>query len=94
MIDEFIEITYRVIAKDGFDEYIPTMLLPISKEVLVLEDVPEYVNIDITVSKWIERKAKNGKDFIVAYKINNNHFKVIARINGNMEERICETKHT
>lgn len=92
MIDQFIAMTQRIIARDGFDGYLPTLLLPNRKDVRVLEGVPSEENIDTVVANWVNRTANAGEDFIAAYKIDSNHFKVVSRIEGKTEERICEPK--
>jgi len=45
-ISSFADITRRVIASDGFDEYRPTVLYPARKHVLVLEGVPATTNLE------------------------------------------------
>jgi hypothetical protein len=39
-IDDFIAMTRRIIAKDGFEEYLPTLMLPQRRHVTVLEGLP------------------------------------------------------
>jgi len=39
IIESFIAITHRVIARDGFDGYLQTLMLPVAQEVLNLEGV-------------------------------------------------------
>jgi hypothetical protein len=90
MIDQFIAITRRLILRDGFDGYLPTLLIPGSKHVRVLEGVPGEQNIDAAVASWVNRTTNPGEDFIVAYKIDSSHFKVVSRVEGQTRERICD----
>ena len=39
-IDDFIAMTRRVIARDGFDDYLPTLVLPERRHIAVLEGMP------------------------------------------------------
>ena len=39
MLDQFVKMTQRIIAEDGFDNYLPTLLLPATREVRVLDQV-------------------------------------------------------
>jgi hypothetical protein len=41
IIESFVAITHRVIARDGFDEYLPTLMLPATHDLLVLEGAPQ-----------------------------------------------------
>lgn len=92
MIDQFIAMTRSLIARDGFDGYLPTLLLPARKDVRVLEGAPSSENVRTVVTDWVNRTVKPEEDFIVAYKIDSRHFTVISRLAGTTEERTCETE--
>ena len=36
MIDHFIEMTQSIIRKDGFSDYLPTLVLPQTRQIAVL----------------------------------------------------------
>lgn len=37
VVDTFVEITHRIIASQGFDGFLPTLLLPATKKIVALE---------------------------------------------------------
>ena len=69
-IAAFAEITRRVIARDGFDGYLPTVCVPARKHISVLESIPpeklDHVR-EIAIS-WAEKKAKPDEEYFLAYK--------------------------
>ncbi len=86
--DDFIAMTRRVIAKDGFDGYLPTLVLPARRHIAALEGVPPGVDVEAAAKKWANAKAGADEDYFLAFKIDPVHFKVIARRDGIEEERI------
>lgn len=88
-IDDFIAMTRRIITKDGFDGYLPTLMLPAHRHVSVLEGVPPKVDVEVAARRWAEREAKADDDFFLAFKLDAAHFKVVARLNGQVAERIA-----
>lgn len=89
MIEQFIAMTRRIIAHDGFEDYLPTLLLPSRKDVRVLEDVPSDEDIESVVESWVARIAAPEEDFLAAFKTNDTHFKVLARLNGKNSSVMC-----
>ena len=65
----FIRITQRIIDRDGFDGYLPTLLLPARKHIEVLEGVPPEVNIEEAARDWADRTAEASEDFFLAFKL-------------------------
>ena len=90
-LDEFIAMTQRIIAKDGFDDYLPTLVLPARRHIMVLESVPDTVNSEVAARKWAEDKAGSG-DFQLAFRIDARHFKAVERIAGKIEQRVVAVK--
>ena len=88
VIDDFVSITRRIISRDGFDAYLPTLLLPATKEVLVLEGAPNDASLPVTARRWAERRAGPEVDFVLAYKSDEWHFAVVARVGGAVQERV------
>jgi hypothetical protein len=80
------EITRRVIARDGFSEYLPTAYFPGRSHVAVLEGVPDDVDLEKATIDWATRKADPDEEFLVAFKVDASHFKVIRRAAGSFEE--------
>ena len=83
----FVVMTQRVIAKDGFDGYLPTFVLPARRHVAVLEGVPEHVDVAVAARRWAEDMA-GPDDFLLAYKLDSGHFQAIKRTAGAIEERV------
>jgi hypothetical protein len=89
MIDQFIAMTRRIIAKDGFQDYLPTLLLPSSKDVRVLEGVPDNEDLEKVVESWAARIAGPKEDYLAAFRFGDAHFKVLARLNGKNSSVVC-----
>ena len=68
-LPEFARITRRAIASDGFGGYLPTAMYPDRREVIVLEGVPEDVNVESAARRWAFERAKDGEEVHVAFKI-------------------------
>jgi hypothetical protein len=89
-IDDFIAMTRRIIAKDGFDDYMPTLVLPDRQHVAVLEGVPPDVDVEVAAKEWAGRKTEPDEDYFLAFKLDPAHFKVIARSNGKEYVRVAD----
>jgi hypothetical protein len=89
-IAAFAEITRRVIARDGFDGYLPTICVPARKYISVLEGIPpdklDHVR-EIAIA-WAEKKAKPEEDYFLAYKEDDDRFRVVHHFSGGAEERL------
>lgn len=88
-IDDFIAMTRRIIAKDGFDEYLPTLVLPGRRHVTVLEGMPPDVDAEAASRKWATSKAGENEDYFLAFKIDPARFKVVARLRGVEQECVA-----
>lgn len=91
--EAFIATTQKVIAEQGLDAYLPTLILEDGKriQVEVLQDVPEQVDIAVTAMAWAERVAKN-RDFLLAFRVDASRFNAVHRSNGVLNERIITVK--
>lgn len=90
MIKQFIAMTHRVIEEEGFEDYLPTLLLPQRQDVRVLDGIQEGDDIESQVMGWVERSVNEDEDFILAFKADASHFKVIARMDGISSESLCD----
>jgi hypothetical protein len=88
-IDDFIAMTRRIIAEDGFEEYSPTLVLPERRHVTVLEGMPSDVDPEAVSRKWATSKAGENEDYFLAFKIDPVQFKVVARLGGVEQERVA-----
>jgi hypothetical protein len=89
-VDEFARLTKKIIARDGFEDYLPTALYPSRRHIVVLEDVPEDADLEPIALEWAANGASAGEEFLVAFKIGSTTFKVIRRIGGSQEEAIFD----
>lgn len=87
VIETFVAITHRFIERDGFEEYLPTLLLPLTKKIMVLEGAPDDASLPRIAQRWAEENAGTNADYVVAFKSGDRHFGVIARIAGALHER-------
>jgi hypothetical protein len=87
-IEEFARITKRIIARDGFDGYLPTALYPGRKHVVVLEGVPPNSDLESIAVEWAAKGAVGDEEFLVAFKVGPNTFKVVRRHSRVQEERV------
>jgi hypothetical protein len=89
-IDEFARITKTIIARDGFDDYLPTALYPGRRHLVVLEGVPEGSDLEPIALEWAAKGAIGDEEFLVAFKIASTKFKVIRRYGGGHEEAVFD----
>ena len=89
MLDQFVKMTQRIIAEDGFDNYLPTLLLPATREVRVLDQV-EGDGESLGITEWLSEQVGQDEDFLVAFKAGDAHFMVVGRLGGQACERLCE----
>ena len=86
-VDEFAKITKKVIARDGFGDYLPTAFYPRRKEVLVLEGAPKGAGLERIALSWAKKSAHGDEEFLVAFKVGPAKFKIIRRHAGRQEEK-------
>jgi hypothetical protein len=80
--DAFIRMTRKVIADQGFENYLPTLVLPIRRTVIALENVSAGVDIEIASRQWAAAKVDDIEDFYLAFKVDHESVNVIARRDG------------
>jgi hypothetical protein len=88
LIDQFIEITKTIIESDGFADFLPTLLLPQQNVVRVLDDGPEDSDDENVAFEWASSIARDDEDYLLAFKLDKDHFKVIARLDGHRQEQV------
>lgn len=91
-IDDFIAMTRRIIAKDGIENYLPTLVLPDRRLITVLEGMPPDVDVEAASRTWASDQAGENEDYFLAFTIDAARFKVVARLGGVEHERIAESK--
>jgi len=87
-ISGFAEITRRVIARDGFDGYLPTLCLPERKNIKVLEGIPEsnFDEMRAIALEWADEAANHDEEYFLAYKEDSERFRVLHRDAEGTEE--------
>ena len=87
-LDEFASLTRRVIAEDGFEDYAPTAIYPGRSFLQVLSGASAVEDVEKAALDWAAKDARNGEEFLVAFKIGNDRFKVIRCIGPYSENEI------
>jgi transposase-like protein len=57
------------IERDGVEGYLPTLTLPASQDVIVLEGAPEDSSLPAIARRWASDRAGDEVDFLLAYKL-------------------------
>jgi hypothetical protein len=87
-IASFAEITRRVIARDGFEDYLPTVLYPARRQVLVLEGLPSDSDVEAVSLAWAQSNAVGNEQFFLAFKVSLTEFKIIRRNGPSLESQV------
>ncbi|WP_410499000.1 hypothetical protein [Chitinibacter sp. S2-10] len=81
-IEKFSEITKKIIADNGFDEFAPVACFPSRNEIRVLSGIPTNADIEKEVLSWAKSLLGECTEFLTAFKISNTQFKVIQYKSG------------
>ena len=87
-LDEFAASTRRVIAADGFEGYAPTVCSPSRRVIKVLAGIPADVDQERAALKWATDGANTHEEFLVAFKLDPQHFKIIRKIGPYSEDEV------
>ena len=87
-MDAFAAMTQRVIADDGFAQYLPTACYPDRRVLRVLEGAPESVDLERIALDWALDAAEGDEEVLVAFRVDAMHFKVVRRAEGAAEHRV------
>jgi hypothetical protein len=87
-IDEIAGMTRGIIAEDGFDGFLPVAIYPDRQVILALEGAPEGDGLEKIVLEWATAKAVGDEEFLVAFKVDSDLFKVIRRHGGAQTEAV------
>lgn len=85
-IGGFAAMNQRLIAEDGFDEYLPTACYPERRVLRVLEGAPSTVDLEAVALDWALAAAEGDEEVLVAFKVDAEHFKVMRRFGGQTEQ--------
>lgn len=87
-LDNFAELTQRIIATQGFADFQPTACFPSRREVRVLSDLPAGQDAEVSSMDWARGLAEPDESFLVAVKVSAVTFKVIRVAGATTESRI------
>ena len=87
-IETFAAMTRRIIAQDGFDDFLPTACYPSRQEIVVLEGVPSGVDIEHAALNWATLRAERGEEFLVVFRSSIERFKIVRRVGSELEEAV------
>ena len=88
-VDDFIAAQERLISEGNFDEYLPTVWVETSRQVKVniLMHPPEGFALVTAAREWAQQQARRH-DYCLAFKADESHLKVVARVGAATSEHI------
>ncbi len=89
-LDEFAELTRRIVGRDGFDDFAPTACFPERQEVRVLDGLPEGVDVEEAARSWALENANSNEEVLIAFRVDPERFKIIRRAAGCFENKIYD----
>ncbi len=93
-LDEFAELTRRIVRRDGFDGFAPTACFPERAEVRVLDGLPHGVDVEEAARSWALEKADSTEEVLVAFRVGPERFKIIRRAEGCFENKTFDVEAT
>jgi hypothetical protein len=87
-LDEFAELTRLAITRPDLDEYLPTACYPARRHLMVLEGFSTKLPPEDRVLKWASASAGENEEFLVAFRVDAKHFKVIRRVGPFSEDEV------
>jgi hypothetical protein len=93
-IQEFAEVTFRVIAHEGFEGHVPTVLFPQRDHLASLEGIPADTDVEDASRRWASEEAQAGEEYLLVFKVDDARFKVIRHFEGALEERVFQVPDT
>jgi hypothetical protein len=87
-LESFAAVTRKVIASEGFADYLPTVLYPSRKALAALQGAPKGEKLEAIAVAWAAKGAVGDEEFLVAFKVSGSSFKIVRRHAGQFEERV------
>jgi hypothetical protein len=87
-LDEFANMTRKVIWENGFDDYLPTACYPARHHLMTLTGLSVDVAPEKPVLEWAAKSAAVNEEFLVAFKVDQTHFKIIRHIGPYSEDEV------
>ena len=86
-LDEFAVVTQGVIAREGFAEFQPTAVYPERDHIRGGADFPATVP-ESHIFRWGAEEQRDGEEMLLAFKVDDSHFKIIRQIATYSEDEI------
>lgn len=86
-LEEFADVTRRVIAHEGFVGFQPTACFPARDHLALLSHMPASADVETASVEWALEESRHGEEFLVAFKIDDGHFKIVRRAGMTLEDR-------
>ncbi len=87
-LEEFANMTRRIIARDGLDGFQPTACYPQRRNVAVLAGLPPGADVETEALSWALAKSEPGDEVLVAFKVGERDFKIVRMASGEMQEGV------
>ena len=89
MIDQIVSLTRSAIADAGIMNYLPALFLLERREVVVLEEVPDDLDQGRAVGEWLKKRQVEGESYLVAFRHDENHFRLMGVLGSEPVDAIC-----
>ena len=88
-VDDFIALQQQFVAETGFGEYLPTLWVETPRQVKVniLMDPPEGDELEVVARDWARQLARKH-DYCMAFKADDWHLKIVARVGAVTREQM------
>ena len=86
-LDEFAAVTRRVIARQGFADFQPTAVYPERDHIRGGAGFPASVP-ESHIFRWAAEERRDGEEMLLAFKVDDSHFKVVRQIATYSEDEI------
>jgi hypothetical protein len=87
-LDDFCETVRLIISQEGYAAFLPTACYPTRREIKVLTGLPPSIDPEKPVLDWASKSAQKNEEFLVAFKVDAGHFKIIRRVGPFSEDEI------
>ena len=87
-LEEFSQLTKRVIESQGLTEFEPTACFPQRRDIQVLVDLPADADVETEVVRWATARSQPGEEFLVAFRVSENAIKMTRFESGQSESQV------
>lgn len=87
-LEEFAQLTKRVIENQGLTEFEPTACFPQRRDIQVLVGLPAGADVESEVVRWAIAKSQPGEEFLVAFRVSEEAIKMTRFESGQSESQL------